>query len=34
MTKQSVNEYVYTKKLKGEKQAGRQIYIKQVLKKY
>lgn len=34
MTKRFVNKYVYTEKLKGEKQTGRQIYIKQVLKKY
>lgn len=34
MTKQFVNKYVYTEKLKGEKQTGRQIHIKQVLKKY
>lgn len=32
MTKQFVNKYVYTEKLKGEKQTGRQIHIKQVLK--
>lgn len=31
--KKIVNEYVYTEKLKGEKQIGRQIYMKQVLKK-
>lgn len=34
MTKQFVNKYVYTEKQKGEKQIGRQIYMKQVLKKY
>lgn len=33
MTKQFVNKYVYREKLKGEKQIGRQIYMKEVLKK-